>query len=154
MALDQNVLRSMKQIARMMPDQIDGMLRELATKSPEEWRQGTNLILLTLWARTTNILKMLQEAVATQTGTNGTAPAAPQEPVMGADGAPITDPDQLEAERMMNASAGPRGGVPPGPAPKSRPAAPAVRTGADGQPITDPAQLEAENILDQVAGPR
>jgi hypothetical protein len=99
------------------------------------------------------------------------APAAPS-PRMGADGTPITDMAQLQAEEMMDAAAGPRGSDPmPAPEPAAAPppesprvrmpprggmrvtpqGAPVnggVRLGADGQPITDPQQLAAEELMD------
>lgn len=105
-------------------------------------------------------------------GGGGEAQVAPSgdAPVMGADGAPITDPTQLAAEAAMMMAAGPRDGetAPPPqnalvprrqgrPQPQRRPqagggGAPKQRVGADGAPITDPTQLAAEEAMDAAMG--
>lgn len=89
--------------------------------------------------------------------------AVPSGGRMGADGLPITNQSQLDAEAAMDAATGVQPPAPPAP-PQRQPqrrnggggrgrapapaAAPAARTGADGQPIVDPDQLAAEAAMD------
>lgn len=89
--------------------------------------------------------------------------AVPSTGRMGADGQPITNQSQLDAEAAMDAATGVQSSAPPAP-PQRQPqrrnggggrgrapapaAAPAARTGADGQPIVDPDQLAAEAAMD------
>jgi len=177
MSLNADTIKVMRQIAKLEPSQIELMLRELEERDVGEWRKALNSVVLTLWTEhyatrkaVNRIMKVLQEATQGEAapasaptngaGTNGTAQPA-GESVMGADGAPITDPAQIEAEKMMNAAAGHRPGTAPPPAggaPRLRQTAVGAqpvgesRTGADGRPITDPAQLEAERLMDEAAG--
>lgn len=93
------------------------------------------------------------------------APPAQPGPLLGADGHPMSDA-QAEAERMMEAAAGPHPMAQPGP-PRSNgggrrmppqrrqqvAAPPPPMVGADGTPL-DEAQAEAERMMEEAAGPR
>lgn len=150
----------------------------------KKWRRSINLMLLTMWiehkstrkglisiaAKTKEIDGILQSFAAggeveapapvpqrmPPVGGNGIQPATGQ--VLGADGTPITDPAQIDAERMMDDVLGPRPGS-VAPRQVQRAAGPPAAAsgpvmGADGSLITDPAQIEAERMMDDVLGPR
>ncbi len=182
MALDPNLVKQMKQLAKFGPAQIEVMLRELEEKDAAVWRRAVNLLLLTLWTdhlavrqKANQMLAFFQSLQAEAAG-NGAAgneeviapPLNPPKARIGADGSPISNPDQLAAEQLMDTVAGsvqpPRaGGTPPpvrGPrpmAPGSPPVAPSgaglqPRVGADGTVITDPQQLAAEQLMDDALG--
>jgi hypothetical protein len=169
----------MKQIARFSPDQVDAMLQQLAATDANTWRQSMNLLILTMFAelmKTRALVwkhhKLIAAAeAAAGSGDAGAAaeprlPGAPPAAVvggmpanggvrLGADGQPITDPTQLQAEALLDAATGTA--APAAGAPRAVVGAPPAangrqRFGADGQPITDPAQLEAESIMDQALG--
>jgi hypothetical protein len=182
MALSPDLVKQMKQLAKFGPAQIEVMLRELEEKDAGEWRRAVNLLVLTLWTdhlavrqKANQMLAFLQQLA--QGETNGAAqvngeviapPLNPPKARIGADGAPISNPDQLAAEQLMDAVAGPvqppRAGVAPPPVRGPRPMVPGAppagpsgaalqpRVGADGTVITDPQQLAAEQLMDDVLG--
>ncbi len=181
--LNADTIAQMKKLSKFTPAQVDAMLQDLVSKDADTWRNAINILVLTLWTLHGNTRKGVEklgdvisrfaeggagaEGAQAAAGAGPTAPAGPPAatvggPVIGADGAPITDPAQIEAERIMNAAAGPSAGAPSATAPAPG-AARAPRAsangggapiiGADGQPITDPAQIEAERIMNETVGP-
>jgi hypothetical protein len=155
-------------------------------KEPERWVSTVSTIVLSMFQQLDKmkvilghhhqVLQKFQSDLSAMMGQAPVdapvvSPAAPGASVpVGADGEPVTDPAQLEAEALMNAAAGPHPATAPQANPQSgrarrRPTTavrgPASvvpmqqpgqqlqpRMGADGKLITDPAQLEAEAIMD------
>lgn len=192
MALTKDLIKQMQNLAAFSPEELDSMLQTLASTDADAWRQSVNLIILTLWTEHSATrrgvrsvgrnLKEFQDTLmaavaggppAEEAVEAPTAPPSMQsaavvggsnETLYGADGSPITDAAQIEAEQLMNSVVGPPGQTAPAPKPQQRrggrspgrgqaPAAPASPIiGADGSVITDPQQIEAERLMNEVLG--
>jgi hypothetical protein len=157
MALDPAVIKQIKTLAALSPEQIDGKLREWSEQDPAKWCQAINGLVLTMWVKimsaqnasqaAVGAVKQLQQLLESlaQGGAPGAevaqAPVVPPTmaapaaggPRIGGDGAPITDPVQLAAEQLMDQAAGPRPGAAPAPQPQGQPRGRA-RRGSGGPP--------------------
>lgn len=187
MALTPEVIQQLKTLSKFDPKQIDEMLQSLVGEDTDKWRNAVNLLLLTLWTEHTRtrqyasasinrIRKILESAVSAEPdeqvmpatappSMQSHAPTGAEDTLIGADGQPITDPGQIEAERMMAAASGvplqtaagpvaPTSRQQPGRRPRGRAqtAASEPIIGANGQQITDPEQIKAELIMRQTLG--
>lgn len=154
------------------PEEADNQLKQAWAEGPEQWQRAVNTLLLDIFKAMANTRghvgrherflrglasKMVAEqpgGAGADAGGAGAGGTAGDGPMVGADGAPL-DEAAAEAERQMNAAAGPRaaiGGAPAAPAP-ARPIPGGVRVGADGTPA-DPALAAAEEAMEAAAGPR